>query len=245
MRAWELLGTGPVPDSTGVMELYRREEELAIRVDGRELMSSRMHGSEDALADLVCDRLGARPGLRLLVGGLGMGFTLAAALKRVGPEGQVVVAELVPSVIAWNRGPLAHVAGRPLDDPRAGVYAGDVGRAIREEGPWDGILLDVDNGPKGLTRKSNDWLYGWEGLGRAHAALRPGGYLAIWSAAPDEAFTRRMQRADFEVEVITVRSRGKAGGQRHTIWVGQRGGGSPEAPEARGGFGKKRRADRI
>lgn len=223
MQRWELLDTGPVPDAKGTMELYRHGTDHAIRVDGRELMSSRMHGSEDALADLACDRLGHRPGCRVLVGGLGMGFTLAAALRRVGPEGAVVVAELVPAVVRWNRGPLAHVAGHPLDDPRASVFEGDVGAAIRSApSAWDAILLDVDNGPKALTRSSNDWLYGWHGLAAAHAGLRPGGVLGVWSAAPDEAFTRRMGRASFDVEAVTVRARGKQGGRRHVIWLGVR-----------------------
>ncbi|MCB9664015.1 MAG: hypothetical protein H6732_07865 [Alphaproteobacteria bacterium] len=223
MQRWELLDTGPVPDARGTMELFRRGTELAIRVDGRELMSSRMHGSEDALADLACDRVGGRPRARLLVGGLGMGFTLAAALARVGPEARVVVAELVPCVVRWNRDQLAHVAGRPLDDPRASVFEGDVGEAIRQApAAWDAILLDVDNGPKGLTRPSNDWLYGWHGLKAAHAALRPGGILGVWSAAPDVAFTRRVARAGFDVEAVTVRARGKQGGRRHVVWIGVR-----------------------
>lgn len=224
MRRWELLDAGPVPDTQGVMELYQGGDELAIRVDGRELMSSRMHGSEDALSDLACDLIGSRPEARILIGGLGMGFTLAAALRRVGPEAQVVVAELVPSVVKWNRGPVGHVAGNPLQDKRASVYEGDVGAAIREApGAWDAILLDVDNGPRGLTRESNDWLYGWHGLEAAREALRPGGVLGVWSAAPDEGFTRRVRRAGFKVEAVPVRSRGKKGGRRHVVWIGVRG----------------------
>lgn len=221
---WQLLDTGPVPGSSKTMELHQSPNELAIRVDGRELMSSRMHGSEDALADLGCAPVEGRADVRVLVGGLGMGFTLAAALRRVGPEGRVVVAELVPAIVRWNRGLLGHVAGHPLADPRASIHEGDVGEAIRAApDAWDAILLDVDNGPKGLTRPSNDWLYGWHGLAAAHAALRPGGVLAVWSAAPDVAFTRRMQRADFEVEVVPVRARGEKGGRQHVVWVGRRG----------------------
>ncbi len=224
MQKWQLLDTGPVPDSTSTMELFERPGEVAIRVDGRELMSSRMHGSEDALADLACDIVGDRPRARILVGGLGMGFTLAAALRRVGPAAQVVVAELVPAVVRWHRGPLGQVAGHPLDDPRAGLFEGDVGAAIREEqGAWDAILLDVDNGPHGLTRVANDWLYGWHGLEAAREALRPGGVLAVWSAAPDAPFTKRLQKAGFDVSVEPVRSRGKKGGQRHIVWVARRG----------------------
>lgn len=221
MRRWEMLDSGPVPDTNSVMELYKGGDELAIRVDGRELMSTRMHGSEDALSDLACDILGDRAGLRILVGGLGMGFTLAAALRRVGPDGQVTVAELVPSVVKWNRGVLGDAAGRPLDDPRSAVFAGDVGAAIRDkQGFWDAILLDVDNGPNGLTRATNDWLYGWHGLAAAHAALRPGGILGVWSAAPDAAFTQRMRRAHFKTEAVPVRARGKKGGRRHVVWIG-------------------------
>lgn len=223
MQRWELLDTGPVPDSAGTMALFRRGDELAIRVDGRELMSSRVHGSEDALADLACDRLGQRPAARVLIGGLGMGFTLAAALRRLGTDAQVVVAELVPAVETWNRGPLAHVAGHPLDDPRASVFQGDVGDAIRRgQGAWDAILLDVDNGPSGLTRRSNDWLYGWHGLKAAHDGLRPGGVLGVWSAAPDHSFTRRVRKAGFDVEAVPVRARGKKGGHRHVVWMARR-----------------------
>lgn len=223
MRRWEQIGTGDVPGGGGQMTLYQRGTELSIHVRGRELMHSGLHGSEDALANLVCDRLGSASGLRILVGGLGMGYTLAAALRRVGPDGQVTVAELVPVVIEWNRGPLAHLAGHPLDDPRSRVFAGDVRLAISGEGPWDAIALDVDNGPEGLTRSSNDALYGPEGLSSTYAALRPGGWLSVWSATPAPAFTRALQRAGFRVEVVTVPARQDGGGgARHTIWLAQR-----------------------
>ncbi len=205
------------------MDLMRRGEEWVICVDGRELMSDQMHSSEDALADLATARIGDRPEARILVGGLGMGFTLAAALKGVGPEAQVIVAELVPAVVRWNRTLTGKMAGFPLSDPRAGVHAGDVADAIR--GPaasWDAILLDVDNGPNGLTRETNNWLYSWQGLDQAWTALRPGGILAVWSAFDDRAFTRRVERAGFEVECVGVRSRGKQGGHRHYVWVGVR-----------------------
>lgn len=209
------------------MRLMRRGDELVINVDGRELMSNRVHGSEDALADLACDQLESRrskqPDACILIGGLGIGFTLAAALRRVGPEARVVVAELVPAVVAWNRGVLGEAAGYPLCDPRASVYPGDVADLIRDPpAPWDAILLDVDNGPSGLTRSSNDWLYTWEGLNAAFAALRPGGVLGVWSAAPDEAFTRRVKRAGFRVTPIGVRARGAKGGRRHTVWIATR-----------------------
>jgi spermidine synthase len=220
---WELLDRCPVPGSTSQMELIRRRHEVVIRVDDRELMCNRVHGSEDALADLACDRVGDRPEARILVGGLGMGFTLAAALRRVGPEARVVVAELVPGVVKWNRGVLGEAAGHPLDDPRASVHEGDVGEVIRAStDAWDAILLDVDNGPVGLTRDTNSWLYSPEGLDAAYSALRVGGVLGVWSAAPDKAFTRRVERAGFDVAPVKVRARGAKGGSVHIIWIGTR-----------------------
>ncbi len=224
MNEWELLESTPVPDTGGFMRLMRRGDELVIRVDGRELMSTRVHGSEDALADLACDQLqrrgGKQPDARILIGGMGIGFTLAAALARVGPEARVVVAELVPAVIAWNRGILGETAGHPIHDPRTSVHEGDVADLIRNPPePWDAILLDVDNGPIGLTRPSNSWLYSWKGLNATFAALRPQGVLGVWSAAPDDGFTRRVKRAGFEVHPIEVRSRGAKGGRRHVVWI--------------------------
>jgi spermidine synthase len=220
MDRWELIDTGGVPDSTKVMELWRRGREIAIRVDGRQLMSSLESGSEEALADLACDRIGDRPDARLLIGGLGMGFTLAAALRRVGPEASVVVAELVDAIVRWNGGPIGPVAGWPLRDPRATLFPGDVADAIRVPGTgFDAILLDVDNGPVALTRASNGWLYTWQGLASARAALRPAGVLAVWSAAPDAAFSRRLGHAGFAVEEVEVRARGPKGGHRHHIWL--------------------------
>ena len=227
MNAWELLDSEEIaaaPGASGgpsVMALMRRGHELVIRVDGRELMCNAVHASEDALADLACARLSGRRRARILVGGLGMGFTLAAALRGLGPDGRVVVAELVPAVIRWNRGPLAEVAGNPLADRRAEVHEGDVADLVRRPGaPWDAILLDVDNGPAGLTRSTNDWLYSPVGLDAAYAALVSDGILGVWSAFPDAAFTRRMRRAGFDVEVIEERARGVKGGRRHFIWLG-------------------------
>ncbi|MEQ1504973.1 MAG: spermidine synthase [Myxococcota bacterium] len=219
----ELVDRDDVPGTSSVMSLMRRGAEYLIWVDGRELMSDRQHGSEDALADLAFDRLADRPAARVLIGGLGMGFTLAAALRRLGPEGAVVVAELVPAVVRWNRGPAGTKAGHPVADPRTGVHAGDVAELVRAPpAPWDAILLDVDNGPTGLTRASNDWLYSAAGLDAAFAALAPGGVLGVWSAAPDAAFTRRLRRAGFGVEELPVRSRGSRGGHRHVVWIGTR-----------------------
>jgi len=227
MNAWELLDSEEIAAAPGeaggrsVMALMRRGRELVIRVDERELMCSTVHASEDELARMALARRVARGEERVLVGGLGMGFARAAALRGVGPDGRVVVAELVPAVVRWNRGPLAEVAGRPLDDERAEVYQGDVADLIRRpDDPWGAILLDVDNGPSGLTRPGNGWLYTAAGLDAARAALRPGGVLGVWSAFPDNGFTRRMRRAGFEVEVVEVRARGAKGGRRHVLWLG-------------------------
>jgi spermidine synthase len=217
MRPWELLDTSAVPGEGGELRLYRRGDEFSIKAGYSELMNSRVHGSEDALAELACRRIGNRP--RLLIGGLGMGFTLAAALRQLGPEAEIVVAELVPAVVDWNRGPLAGLAGRPLEDPRVRVYEGDVARLIdTERSGFDAILLDVDNGPEGLTRKENDGLYSHAGLGAALAALRPGGVLAVWSISPEPAFTKRLRRAGFAVEEVRARAHGGRGG-RHMIWL--------------------------
>jgi spermidine synthase len=217
---WTLLDTARAPGGGGVLRLYQRGEEFSITVGNRELMNSRVHGSEEALAHLACARLAGRHGLRLLIGGLGMGFTLAAALGEVGAEDRVEVAELVPAVIDWNRGPLAGVAGRPLDDPRVTLREGDVAAVIRAgRGAYDAILLDVDNGPEGLTHPANDWLYGLDGLYEAFIALRPGGVLAVWSAGPDPAFAQRLRKIGFQVEQVPVRARGPQGGARYLVWL--------------------------
>jgi len=230
MIPWTLIdsaqvpGTAQVPGGAGdEIRLYRRDSEYSIRVGSYELMNNRVHGSEDALASIVCQRLKDREHARVLIGGLGMGFTLAGVLRDLGTASEVVVAELVPAVVTWNRGPLGAFAGQPLEDRRVQVQEIDVGQVIRaEEGAYDAILLDVDNGPAGLTSKTNDWLYGSRGLRAAFAALRPGGILAIWSAGPDPAFTKRLQNAGFAVEQVRVRGRGKAGGSRFLIWIARR-----------------------
>lgn len=223
MRQWATIGSAAVPGGGGELELLQGGDAFAIRVDGRELMHSSVHGSEDALADLALDALGPRAAPVVLVGGLGMGFTLAAALRRLSPEGRAIVAELVPEVVAWNRGPLAPLAGRPLDDPRTDVHEGDVGALIRAQArAFDAILLDVDNGPDGLSRPSNAAIYSRAGLVAARDALRPGGVLAVWSATPDPAFTSRLRRAGFEVDERTVRERGVKGGHRHVVWIARR-----------------------
>ena len=223
MNIWEFISSGEIPGTDNCLDLYRRGDEFEIRIDSRQLMNTRLHSSEDALAELAFDRLGARERPRALVGGLGMGFTLAAALRCSGDDGRVVVAELVPSVIEWNQGPLGQAAGRPLDDRRTSVHCGDVTELIHEPpAPWDAILLDVDNGPSSLTRASNHWLYTHHGLDAMFQALNPKGVVGVWSASPDRGFTRRFERAGFDVEPIEVRARGKKGGRRHLVWIGRR-----------------------
>ena len=184
-----LLGSAAIPDTDKELKLYRSGDVFSIKIPGRgELMNSRTHGSEKALAELACTHLGGRRRPRLLVGGLGMGFTLAAALGAAGPGAEVVVAELVPEVVSWNRNLMGEPAGHPLRDPRTEVYVGDVGELIRRETRgFDAILMDVDNGPEALVRRANDWLYGPAGLRATRAALRPSGVLAVWSATPDRA----------------------------------------------------------
>jgi spermidine synthase len=221
MIPWKLLDTAQVPGNGGEMRLYERDGEFSIRLAGRpgDLMNSRMHGSEDALAEHACARLASLPSPRVLIGGLGLGFTLAAALQRLPARAEVVVAELVPAVVAWNRAQLAALAGRPLEDPRVQVYEGDVGTLIRKaRSAYDAILLDVDNGPEGLTRRGNDALYGMNGLVEAHDALTSKGVLAVWSAGPDGRFVQRLHKVGFDVEELRVRAHGSRG-TRHVIWL--------------------------
>ena len=224
MRPWKLLDTAPVPGDNNTLRLYQRGEEFSIKAGSIELMNSRIHGSEDSLAEEGCQRIAKRPSPRVLIGGLGMGYTLAAALKVLGAEAEVVVAELVPAVVAWNRGPLAELAEYPLDDPRVTIYEGDVAELIRSEpNHYDAILLDVDNGPEGLTRKENDALYSPAGLAAASVALEAGGIFGVWSISPDHHFSKRLRQSGFAVEEIRARARGKHGGGRHMIWLAQNG----------------------
>lgn len=223
MVPWVHLASAAIPGDGGELRLYRRGAEFSIRVGPHELMNSRIYGSEQALAEAACDRL-AEPGrARVLVGGLGMGFTLAAVLARVGPRAAVEVAELVPEVVAWNREEMAGLNGAALADARVAVRVGDVATFIRErEGAYDAILLDVDNGPSALTSKANDRLYSLTGLRAAHGALRPRGVLAVWSADHDPSFTHRLTKAGFRAEELGVRARGRAGGSRFVVWVARR-----------------------
>lgn len=221
MLPWIHLDSARAPDG-GELLLYRRGEEFSIRVSGTELMNSRQHGSEEELAELAWERLAGRDTPHFLIGGLGMGFTLMSALRILPQSARVTVAELVPSVVGWNREHLGHLAGHPLADARTEIQIADVGRLIKQgQKTYDAILLDVDNGPEGLTRKSNNWLYSESGLSSAYFALRPGGVLAVWSSGPDKGFTLRLEKIGFEVEVVTVRAR-KTRGERHTIWLARR-----------------------
>ncbi|EWH03748.1 hypothetical protein [Halomonas sp. BC04] len=222
MAKFEVIGTASIPGKGSELRLLQRNDEFSIRIAGSpgELMNTRLHGSEDALAELACERIADRTGIRVLIGGLGMGFTLAAALRSLPDSAEVVVAELVPGVVDWNRGPLGAAAGYPLNDPRAVVSLGDVGELLRREpGGFDAIMLDVDNGPEGLTRKENDWLYSPQGLAAAQEALRPDGVLAIWSAGQDPAFTERLRRIGLLVEEVTVRAHRPGKGAKHRIWL--------------------------
>ncbi len=223
MIPWVHVDTAEIPGGEGTLRLKRRGAEFSIMLGDNELMNSRLSGSEQALATLACERLADRPAPKFLIGGLGMGFTLRAALERLGPKAEVVVAELVPAVVAWARGPMAEVFGASLTDRRVTIREGDVGAIITEaRDAWDAILLDVDNGPDGLTRASNDGLYTAAGLRIAFGALRPGGILAVWSSGPDAAFTKRLKQAGFAAEEIPTRANGKRGGARHMIWIATR-----------------------
>ncbi|WP_022685315.1 spermidine synthase [Sphingomonas phyllosphaerae] len=218
----ELVGVAEVPDGPP-LRLFRRGADFMIVLERNELMSTRMSGSEVALGTMTCDRLADRPAPHLLVGGYGMGFTLRAVLAQLGPDASVTVAELVPGIIEWARGPMAALADGCLDDPRVALVIGDVGATIRSAARrYDAILLDVDNGPDGLTRPGNDGLYGPRGLAAAHSALRAGGVLAVWSAAPDPRFARRLGDSGFDVEEVKVRARENGKGATHVIWFATR-----------------------
>ena len=217
MLPWIPIDTAPIPGG-GELRLKRRGGEFSIMLGDNELMNSRLSGSEEALATLSAARISPNVAPKILIGGLGMGFTLRAALKALPPSARVEVAELVPAVIAWARGPMAKVFAGSLNDSRVTIREGDVGQMIRSGAAYDSILLDVDNGPDGLTRKANDGLYDAPGLAAARKALKPGGVLAVWSSGPDEDFSRRLRKAGFAVEEVRVRA-GRSRGARHVIWL--------------------------
>jgi spermidine synthase len=234
MIPWETVARARAPDGTP-LELARRGEEWVVRAGGRVLMPSRTHGSEESLAKLALERV---PGARaVLVGGLGLGYTLRAALDRLPPDARVVVAELVPEVAAWVAGPVAHLAGRPLEDRRAEVRTGDVARVLAgARGAWDAVLLDVDNGPEAGSRAGQDRLYGDRGIRACLGALRPGGVLAVWSSAPEESYPRRLEAAGFrDVAVRVVPARGDTGrGVRHAVFLATRPGAGARPPSEPG-----------
>ena len=220
MKPWETLAHATTPDGSA-MRLSCRDGEYVIWVDGRSLMSSRAHGSEESLAAAGCGHLGQVTAPQVLIGGLGMGFTLRAALDVLPPRARVVVAELVPEVVDWNRGPLSGLAGEPLRDSRVRVVVEDVGYTLRAHpGRFDAILLDVDNGPAAFTSRLNSSLYEAAGVGAAYAALAPGGVLAVWSAWDDDGFARLMRRQGFDVRTARVRARREKRGSHHTIFTG-------------------------
>jgi spermidine synthase len=217
MIPWEHLDRTKLPDG-GEMKLARRGDEFSIRLGGAELMNSRLSASEEALATLSCARIASRPAPRVLIGGLGMGFTLRAALGALGPKAKIVVAELLPAVVAWARGPMAELFAGSLDDPRVKVEVADVARLIAQE-RWDAILLDVDNGPEAMTQSANDGLYGAAGLASARRGLKGGGVLAVWSQGPEPAFAKRLKRGGFDVEEVKVAAHRGKSGRRHVIWL--------------------------
>ena len=226
MRPWEVVDYEPVPEDDGTIMLTCRGSEWRISVNDRELMTNRLHGSEKALADEACDRLAQLDDARILVGGLGMGFTLRAALDRVGEQGSVTVAELMEAVVRWNRDYDVGRASRfPLRDPRVEVYVGDVADRVHGPPPWSAILLDVDNGPQALTRHGNNWLYSEEALSAIYEGLIEGGILGVWSAFDDDPFTARLLAVGFHTEVIHFTEDGRPtpdDSGTHVLWMARR-----------------------
>jgi spermidine synthase len=220
---WKFLGRAPVPGNGPDLLLYSRGEEFSIRISSIELMNSRVYSREDELSKLGCAQIRERKKARVLIGGLGMGFSLITALDHLGPDAEVVMAELVPGVVQWNREVYGHLAGHPLRDRRTTLREGAVAAIIREQqNAYDAILLDVDNGAEGLTRRNNDWLYSDRGIVAARDALRPGGLLGYWSAGPDRDFVRRLHRASLLVEEVQCGAQGRGRGARTTLWFAKR-----------------------
>jgi spermidine synthase len=224
MKQLNKVATAIIPNNGGELVMFRREDEFSIRLSGvrGELMNSRVFNSEQELSKLGCAHVRNKDNAVVLVGGLGMGYTLASALEAVTANSRVTVAELIPEVVEWNQGPLGDCAGNPLADSRTVVSIGDIAEIIKKEQPdFDSILLDVDNGPEGITHTNNNWLYSNNGLEALFNSLRPEGMLAVWSAGADSMFVIQLKRAGFKVEVRTVRARpGK--GSRHTIFLARK-----------------------
>jgi spermidine synthase len=223
MKPWIELGTAHIPNDGGILTLRQRDQEFSISLSGPrgELMNSRRFNSEQHLALLGCVHLKNHKHARVVVGGMGMGYTLAAALDTLPSCAEVTVADLIPEVVEWNRGPLGECAGRPLNDQRVVVHIGDVGELLKGDSDYDAVLLDVDNGPEGLTLGDNNWLYSVEGTSSIYGSLAPGGVLAVWSAGPDTPYVNRLKKAGFQVEVKTVRER-PSKGARHTIFLARK-----------------------
>lgn len=220
MIPWKLLSRSKTPDNKRELILYQRDTEYSIRVNGQELMNSRMFGSEMMLAKLSCPEIAERKNANVLIGGLGMGYTLSAALRLLHPDADVLLAELVPSVVEWNKNVLGSLAGDPLKDSRVTVVIEDVINIINNNtSAFDAILLDVDNGPDSLTQEGNDELYSMSGVAMIHRALRPGGVVAVWSSSPDTGFIQRLNRSSFHVLEKKVRGRTHKKGPVHTIWI--------------------------
>lgn len=224
MIPWTHLDTALIPNNGGELKFSQRGSEFSIRLSGvrGELMNSRVYNSEKVLSQLGCAHISHTDGAQVLVGGLGMGYTLAAALKSVNATSTVTVAELIPEVVEWNKGALGECAGYPLNDPRTQIHIGDVRELLGvKQAIYDAILLDVDNGPEGLTHSDNNWIYSLDGLKAIFTTLRVNGVLAIWSAGPDYLFTVRLKNAGFSVDTRTVRARpGK--GSKHTIFLAKK-----------------------
>jgi len=221
MIPWKTVDRSDVPGDEGELKLMNRGTEFSIRTAGNELMNSRIHASEEALAELTYNRIKrGESELKVLIGGLGMGFTLAAALKQSKSDTLITISELIPAVVKWNKEHIGHLAGNPLKDPRVSVKVEDVMKTIgKKKSVWDAIVLDVDNGPDGLTRDDNHRLYGRAGLKTSFSALRSGGILSIWSSGVDHGFTNRLKQCGFKTEIVTVRARKSGKGSRHTIWL--------------------------
>jgi len=223
MIPWKLLSSTRTPDNKSELTLYQRDTEYSIRVNGLELMNSRMFGSEQMLAKLSCREVADRHNACVLIGGLGMGYTLSAALRSLHADADVLVAELVPSVVEWNQGVLGALADDPLEDSRVTVRIKDVVHVIRSStSAFDAILLDVDNGPGSMAQEGNDELYSLSGVSMIHRALRPGGVVAVWSASPDSGFTQRLKTSSFHVIEHKVRGRTQKKGPVHTIWIAKK-----------------------
>jgi len=224
MIPWKLLGKAKTPRNGAELRLYRRGDEFSIKADNQELMNSQTHGSEELLAKLACEKLTDHPDVRVLIGGLGLGYTVRAALDELKADAEVIVAEIVPDVLQWNREFLGHLANHPLDDDRVTIELTDVAQMIKSgNGGFNAIILDVDNGPQAMTQEGNEWIYGFNGLESSFAALRPKGVLSIWSTDSDPAFTKRLLKTGFKVEEVKARARtGKRGGGHYFVWVATR-----------------------